>query len=60
MTLPVYLAIGLLYTLINCTIRKLEGRSDPWLVLAWWFIWPIFLPISLYSILTNKNENEEK
>ncbi len=36
-----YLAIGLIYVLINIFVRKID-QDDPMLVILWWFAWPLF------------------
>lgn len=41
----IYFIIGIIYVIINCTKRKLEGRDDPMQVLAWMFAWPLFVAL---------------
>jgi hypothetical protein len=54
----IYIIIGLLYTLINITLRKIHPE-DPLLTLVWIILWPIALIILLIHYLENKYKKHE-
>lgn len=50
----IYLIIGLIYTLINIFIRKLDVDNDWMIVLVWWFMWPICFIAIIINYLNKK------
>lgn len=38
----IYVLIGIIYTMINGIIRKLDHDDDWMLPISWIFLWPIF------------------
>ena len=43
----IYFLCGIITVLINAYVRKIEGREDPMVVMLWFFLPIIFLPIAL-------------
>ncbi|MCX8481227.1 MAG: hypothetical protein ORN58_04830 [Sediminibacterium sp.] len=42
-----YFGIGLVYSLVNIFVRKLETNGDYLLPFVWMFFWPITIPVLL-------------
>ncbi len=40
-----YFMIGLVYSLVNIFVRKLETNGDYLLPFVWMFFWPITIPV---------------
>ena len=51
-----YFLIGVLYTLINLFIRKLNIEDDWGLMFMWILAWPLFFILLLISKISNKYE----
>jgi hypothetical protein len=49
--LSYYILIGLIYVVINGTIRGIYNDDNSFLVLVHWFLWPIFVLMLLISRL---------
>lgn len=45
----IWLIVGIIYTLINGFVRKLDTGGDWLLPLAWITMWPIFIPVLIFS-----------
>jgi hypothetical protein len=56
--MEIYFIIGLVYTLINTQIRKIEPE-DPLLVLVWICLWPMALIVLFIHYLENKYKKHE-
>lgn len=54
-----YFLVGLLYTLINVLIRKIDADGDPLLVFVWVFVWPFCLVLLLSAFLQDKLKKKE-
>lgn len=54
-----YILIGLIYSLINSIIRKLEGSNDPLIVTLWIFFWPLCFLVLGINFLQDKFKRNE-
>lgn len=54
MEVSTYILIGLLYTLVNIFIRKIDTDGDYLLVFVWMFIWPLAFTALIVDYLYNK------
>ena len=52
----IYFLIGILYTLVNLFIRKLDIENDWGLVFIWILAWPLFFVLLLISKIPSKYE----
>jgi len=49
--LLIYILIGLVYTVINGSVRKIDTDGDWMLPLVWWGLWPLCLTALLVGFL---------
>ncbi len=53
-----YVIIGLIYTLINGFVRKLDTEGDWMLVFVWIFMWPVAFLALFINYLVMRKENK--
>lgn len=52
-----YVLVGIIYTLINGFVRKLDTDGDMMIVFVWIFMWPIaFLALIIRYLITKRGD----
>lgn len=52
----IYFLIGILYTIVNCLVRKMNTDEEYLIIFIWVFFWPIcFICIGLHFLGKLKN-----